>query len=60
MSCENCQELYADEDEVSDFECPDCGEELDDKEICNNEECDSFECNPFEGGGASSHAATTV
>lgn len=40
-----------DDNEVSDFECPDCSEELEDDGTCGNEECDSFECDPYEGGG---------
>lgn len=56
MSCQHCKcECYWEEqeggDEVSDFECPECGEELDDKGLCRTEECDYFECNPFDGGG---------
>lgn len=57
MSC-NCechQEDYHDydDDEVSDFECPECGEELDEKGLCPNEECVEFECDPFDGVGGS-------
>ncbi len=36
----------------SDFECPDCNEQLDEKSLCVTETCDNFECNPFDGGGA--------
>ena len=33
----------ANEDE---FECPECGEELDEEEVCRNEECPCFEEEP--------------
>lgn len=29
-------------DDWSDFECPECREELDEDDVCENEECDSF------------------
>ncbi len=51
MSCQ-CQDEF-DEDEYSDFECPDCGDELGDDGTCENEECIMFECDPFgDTGGA--------
>jgi hypothetical protein len=57
MSCKNCgcgdchvvygDLPYDDGDEVSDFECPACGEDLNDNGHCPNEDCEHFECDPF-------------
>jgi len=35
------EEFYGDEEE-SELECPECGEELDEDEICQNAECPCF------------------
>lgn len=55
MSC-TCHNdnFYGDEEEESDFECPECGEELDEDDVCQNEECPNFGDEVIDSG--SSHA----
>lgn len=39
-----CDQSY--DDPSSEFECPECGEELDEEEVCRNGECPEFEAEP--------------
>lgn len=52
--CECHREITCDglccDDSDSDFNCPECDEELSDDDECVNEECPNFECNPLIGG----------
>jgi hypothetical protein len=45
-----CNDIDDYDDEESDFECPECGEELNEDDECANEQCSNFECNPLIGG----------
>ena len=53
MSC-TCEDDFFCDDE-SDFECPECGEELSDEDVCTNEECPNFGEEIIDSG--QSHAA---
>ncbi len=46
----NCHDEFDEDEEVSEFECPDCKAELDEKGLCITETCDNFECDPFDSG----------
>ena len=49
-------EFEDDYDDESDFECPECGEETDEEDICWNAECPNYKEEVFRGDG-STHAS---
>lgn len=49
MSCNcNCHDEVDDDDEI-DYECPECGELVDENAFCQTKECDYFGACPWDG-----------